>query len=119
MLHIKQTKRKGTKNYVELAIIVKQIPKLPKHSTVSSISLLVCWLKPSGLRYYMWVNKLAHTHTEIILNISFVFPLFLEHLEIIEELLEQHRQKNMTPGRDGHFVTDKHARISPEQRVIN
>ena len=27
------------------------------------------------------------------LNNSFVFPLFLEHLEINEELLEQNRQK--------------------------
>ena len=43
------------------------------------------------------------------LNNSFVFPLFLEHLEINEELLEQNRQKTWLC--DGHFVPIKHARI--------
>ena len=30
------------------------------------------------------------------LNISFLFPLFLKHLELNEKILKQHRQKNMT-----------------------
>ena len=48
---------------------------------------------------------------------SFVFPLFLEHLEINESFSNSIVKRTWL--RDGHFVSDKHARISPEQRVIN
>ena len=47
----------------------------------------------------------------INLNIS-VFLLFLEHLQVNEEL-------SKTCLRHGHFVPNNHAGISPEQRVMS
>ena len=47
----------------------------------------------------LFPNQFEAIQKHLSLNISFVFRLFLEHFEINERLLEQHRQKNMNAWR--------------------
>ena len=50
-------------------------------------------------------------------RVSFVFPLFLEHLQVNKELSHQHRQKNMTASLPfcSRQTCQNHARATRQQ----